>query len=239
MCLVEARPGILDSVPVKRWWEMRRRPIPFIPAITEISSKEAARIQGLEDVIFYWTEGTYSAEEWFEEVPVSWGSAGFAMRRGEEVLGFAVYGPQRYLPRAGRYPVGPLGKDAALLTYLKGDVRTRRHLLVRVMRDLRLRGFGGVEAIASDISRPRHVPTQFLAESGWKPVRSGWRAGFPYTLMRADFGSTVEVGELARAFVGRVKLPIFEAPTPQGTSASALAPSVGTLVRIRAAERGS
>src|SRR5215208_1255672 len=177
MRLVEARPGILHGVPVKRWWEMRMRPIPFIPTITEISSKEAARIRGLEDVIFYWTEGAYSAEEWFEEVPVSWGSAGFAMGRGEVVLGFAVYGPQRYLPRARRYPVGPLGEDAALLTYLKGDVRTRRHLLVRVMRDLRLRGFGGVEAVASDLGLPRHIPTRFLLESGWKPVRRGQRAG--------------------------------------------------------------
>jgi len=216
---------------------MRRRPIPFIPAIAEISDKEATRIRGLQAVVSYWTEGTYSAEEWFAEVLSSWGSAGFAMRRGEEVLGFAVYGPQRYLPRARWYPVAPLGDDAALLTYLKGDARTRRHLLVRVMRDLKLRGFGGVEAIASDAGLPRHVPTQFLVESGWKPVRSGWRAGCPYTLMRADFGSTVEVGELARAFVGRVKWPIFEAPAaPEGTSASALAPARGTLAGARTAE---
>jgi hypothetical protein len=190
------------------------RPIPFIPAITEISSAEAARVQGLEALISYWTEDTYSAEEWFGEVLASWGCAGFVMRRGEEILGFAVYGPQEYLPRARQYPVGPLGEDAALLAYLTGDTRTRRHLLVRVVRDLRLRGFGGVEAIASDSGLPRHVPTRFLAESGWKPVRSGWSAGCPYTLLRADFGSTVEVGGLARAFVGRVKLPILKAPAP-------------------------
>lgn len=210
------------------------RPIPFIPGVVGISAKDVARIRGLEAVISYWTEGAYSAEEWFGEVLASWGPAGYVMRRGEEVLGFAVYGPQGYLPRAGRYPVGPLGQDAALLAYLKGDARTRRHLLVRVMRDLRLRGFGGVEAITSDAGLPRHVPTQFLVESGWKPVRSGWHAGCPYTLMRADFGSTVEVGELARAFVGRVRLPIFESPAPQGTSTSALASA-----RVRVAERRS
>jgi hypothetical protein len=185
-------------------------------------------------VISHWTEGAYSAEEWFGEVLSSWGTAGFMIRRGEEVLGFAVYGPQRYLPRAGRYPVGPLGEDAALLAYLEGDARTSRHLLVRVMRDLRLRGFGGVEAVASDLGLPQHVPTRFLLESGWKPVRRGQRAGCPYTLMRADFKSTVEVGELARAFVGRVKLPILKAPSPQGTPASALAPA-----RVRAPERRS
>lgn len=200
------------------------RPIPFIPAIAEISAEEAARIRGLEAVISYWTEGTYSVEEWFGEVLASWGPAGLVMRRGEEILGFAVYGPHEYLPRAGRYPVGPLGEgDVALLAYLKGEARTRRHLLVRVMRDLRLRGFGGVEAVASDLGLPRHVPTRFLVESGWKPVRRGWRAGCPYTLMRTDFVSIAEVGELARGLMGRVKLPILKTPAPT-TSASALAP---------------
>ena len=203
---------------------MRMRPIPFIPAVAEIRAEEAARIRGLEAVISYWTEGAYSAEEWFVEVSASWGPAGFAMRRAEEVLGFAVYGPQGYLPRAKRYPVGPLGEDAALLAYLKGDARTRRHLLARVMRALRLRGFAGVEAIASNTGLPQHVSTRFLVESGWKTVRCALYAGSPYTLLRADFGSTVEVGDLARAFVGRVKLPIFEAPAPQGTPASAMTP---------------
>src|ERR687893_1695051 len=137
---------------------MRRWSIRFIPSVVEISAKEAAGVPGLEPVISYWTEGAYDkAEEWFAEVSASWGPAGFVMRRGEEVLGFAVYGPQGYLPRVGRYAVGPLGEDAALLAYLKGDVRARRHLLVRVMRDLRIRGFGGGEAGARDpgVSRPR------------------------------------------------------------------------------------
>lgn len=204
---------------------MRMRPIPFIPAVAEISAEEAARIPELETAISYWTEDAYSAEEWLREVLSSWGPAGFVMRRGEEVLGFAMYGPREYLSRAGRYPVGPLGEDAALLAYLEGEPRTRRHLLVRVMRDLRLRGFGGVEAISSDLGLAWHVPTRFLSQSGWKPLRRGWLAGCAYTLMRADFGSTVEVGELARAFVGRVKLPILnKAPAPD-VPASVLAPA--------------
>ncbi len=210
------------------------RPIPFVPTGAKISAGEAPRIGGLEAVISYWTEGAYSAEEWFDEVLSSWGPAGFVVRRGEEILGFAVYGPQRYLPRAGRYPVGPFSEDAALLAYLKGDTRTSRHLLVRIMRDLRLRGFGGVEAVASDLGLPRHVSTRFLLESGWKPVRRGQRVGCPYTLMRTDFGSIIEVGELARAFVGRVRLPILKAPAPQGTPASALASA-----EVRAPERRS
>lgn len=62
---------------------MKMRPIPFIPAVTEISAGEAGGIKGLEAVISYWTEGTCSVEEWFDEVLTSWGPAGFVMRRGE------------------------------------------------------------------------------------------------------------------------------------------------------------
>jgi len=215
-------------------WVVRKRPIPFIPTVSEITAGETGEIRGLEAVVSYWTEGSCSAEEWIREVVDSWGPAGFVKRRGDEVLGFAVYGPQGCLPRAERYPVGPLGEDAALLAYLEGDARTCRHLLVRVMRDLRLRGFGGVEAVASDLGLPRHVPTRFLSESGWKPVCRGWHVGLPYTLMRADFGSIVEVGELARGLMGRVKLPVLKAPAPQGTPVSA-----PMHARIRAQERRS
>jgi hypothetical protein len=206
-----------------------------MPTVSEIGAGDAGEIQGLEAVISYWTEGTCSAEEWMREVVDSWGTAGFVKRRGDEVLGFAVYGPQSCLPRAGRYPVGPLGEDAALLAYLEGDARTCRHLLVRVIRDLKLRGFGGVEAIASDLGLPRHVSTRFLCGSGWKPVSRGWRTGLPYTLMRADFGNIVEVGELARGLMGRVKLPVLKAPpVPQGTPVS-----VPVQARARARERRS
>src|SRR3712207_4681178 len=112
------------------------RPVPFTPAVEEIRTTDVSGIRGLEATISYWTEGAYSAEEWFADVLASWGAAALVMRRGDEVLGFAVYGPPGYLPRAGRYPVGPLGENNALLAHLRGDTRTRRHLLVRVMRDL-------------------------------------------------------------------------------------------------------
>src|SRR5215204_5426004 len=135
------------------------RPGPFIPTVEGICARDVFGIRGLEATISYWTEGVYSAEEWFAEVSASWGPPGLVMRRGEEVLGFAVYGPPEYLPRAGRYPVGPLGEDTALLGHLRGDTRTRRHLLVRVMRNLRLSGVSGAVDKASDLGLPRHIST--------------------------------------------------------------------------------
>jgi hypothetical protein len=190
------------------------KPTSFVPTVAAISPGEGGEIPGLEAAISHWTEGSRSAEEWFRESNARWGTAGFVVRRGDDSLGFVVYGPKGYLPRAGAYPVGPLHEDAVLLAYVTGDARTRRRLLVRMLRDLKHRGVGRVEAIASDRGARHHVPTPFLLESGWKPVRRGWYRGSPYTLARTDLGSAVEVGELARGLVGRVKLPGLKSPTP-------------------------
>ncbi len=190
------------------------KPASFVPVIGAISPGEAGEVPGLEETISYWTEGTRSAEEWFRELDCHWGIAGFVARRGEETLGFVVYGQREHLPRAGRYPVGPLDEEAVLLAYVGGDPRTRRRLLVRMLRELRHRGVGRVEAIASDRGLPHHVPTQVLLESGWLPVRRAPYRRSYYTLVRTDLGSAVEVGEMARALIGRVKLPGLKTRVP-------------------------
>jgi hypothetical protein len=204
------------------------RPASFVATVAAISPGEAGGVPGLEAVISHWTEGTRSPEEWFREVGDCWGTAGFVVHRGDDVLGFVVYAPGEHLPRAGTYPVGPLDENAVLMGYVAGDARTRRRLLVRMLRDLRHRGVGRVEAVASDRGTRHHVPTRFLLESGWKPVRRGWYRGSRYTLARTDLGSAVEVGELARGLVGRVKLPGLKSP----------APAPGTFARARGPQRG-
>ena len=192
------------------------KPASFVPVIGEISPEEAGEMPGLGETISYWSEGTSSAEEWLRELDGSWGRAGFAVRRGEDTLGFVLYAHREYLPRVGRYPLGPLDEDAVLLAYVCGDARTRRRLLVRMLRDLRHRGVARVEAITSDRGLPHHVPTVVLLESGWRPVRRApYRMSY-YTLMRTDLGSAVEVGEMARALIGRVKLPGLKKPAPGG-----------------------
>ena len=198
------------------------RPTSFVPMIGEIKGEDAGEVPGLQAVISYWTADGYSAEEWFRELGDLWGTTGFAVRRGGEVQGFVVYGPPERLVRAARYPLGPIDEEAVLLAYAGGDARTRRRLLVRMLRDLKQRGFGRVEAIASDRGAPNHVPTPFLLESGWRPVRRApYRMSY-YTLAHIDLKSAVEVGELARALVGRVKLPGLKSPVP-----GALARSTG------------
>lgn len=190
------------------------KPAPFVPLVSAISPQEAGAVTGLEATISHWTEGMRSAEEWFRDLEESWGTAGFVVRRGGDVSGFVVYAPHEYLSRAGRYPVGPLDEDAVLLADVAGDTRTRRRLLVRMLRDLRHRGVGRVEAITSDRGLPHHVPTAFLLESGWRPVRRAPYKRSYYTLTRTDLGSAVEAKELARALIGKVRLPGLKSPVP-------------------------
>lgn len=179
----------------------------FVPSVAEITPEDVDCIAGLEAVMLHWTDERGYVHESVREMREDFGSAGLYVRRGDEVLGFLVYGPKSHLPKAGEYPVGPLDENAILLAYVEGDARTCRRLLVRMLRDLRLRGVGKVEAIASDVGASRHVPTRILMESGWRPVRSGLLRGRPYTLARTDLGNAVEVGELAKGLIGRVKLP--------------------------------
>lgn len=188
----------------------------FVPAVTEIPASEADEIPGLPETVAYWTGDDRPVEEWFREVEESWGLPGLVMRRGPEILGYAVYAPVEHLPRALRCPAGAVSRDAALLAYASGDPRTRRHLLVRTLREMRFRGFGLVEAIGSDAGlAPHHLATRHLVESGWEPVSRGRRGGLYYTLTRVELGNTVEVGEFARGLIGRVKIPSFgRSPAP-------------------------
>lgn len=184
--------------------------IPFIPSVSEITPSEAKEIPGLAGTMAHWTEGLFTPGSWFEEVRESWGSAGLVMYRGDEVLGFAVYGPVEYLPRSERYPVAPISEGAVLLANIEGDWRVRKQLLVKVLRDLRQRNFDSVEAVTGIVAVPRHIPTKFLMQNGWQPVR---RRGL-YTLMRTDLENLV-VTELARELLDRVKLPVMpKSPTP-------------------------
>lgn len=183
----------------------------FVPVIGAITPDAVDEVPGLAEAVSFWTQGRPAAE-WFREMEECWGTAGFAVRRGDEVQGFVVYGPPERFPRVKGYPVGPFADEAAMLAYVGGDDRTRRRLLVRMLRELRLRGVATVEAVASDRDRPHHVPTAFMLQSGWRPVRHAPLDR--YTLVRTELGSAVEVGELARSLVGKVRLPSLKGKVP-------------------------
>ncbi|MGB3635914.1 MAG: hypothetical protein WA982_17890 [Rubrobacteraceae bacterium] len=190
----------------------------FVTTVGEILPNEANEVSELAETISYWNEGTCPPDEWLRRIKDSWGPAGFAMRRGEEVLGFMIFGPVEFLPRVSRLSGKLSNGNPILLASVTGDRRVKKHLLVRMLKDLRHRGVAGVEAVASDFGASRHVSTRFLLENGWRPVRRVGPLGLSYTVMRTDLGHTVEVGELARDIIGRVKLPKLKnaSPAPGG-----------------------
>jgi hypothetical protein len=100
-----------------------------------------------------------------------------------------------------------------------------------MLKDLRLRGVGRVEAVASDLGGPLHASTTALLESGWSASRHGWYRGRPYTLVSTDLGSTIEVGELARGIIGRVRLPGLKSPAPSPGAFSKAVPETRPVVR--------
>lgn len=202
----------------------------FVPSVMDIAAPEADETPGLPETVAYWTERAAPASEWFREVEGRWGTPGLVVRRGPKTLGYVVYAPVEYLPRALRFPVGPVTQGDILLAYAGGDHRTRKHLLVRTLREMRLRGVGAVEAIGSDAGLARHhVPTRHLLESGWEPVSCGRQRGLCYTLTRVELGNTVEVGELARGLIGHVKLPsLGKSPAP-GMRSGSFTPSRTSL----------
>ncbi len=186
----------------------------FVATVGEILPREANEVPELAEAISYWNENAYSPEEWLRRTENSWGPAGLAMRRGEEVLGFVVFGPAEFLPRAERLSGEPFDGNTVVMACVNGDRRVKKHLLVRMLKELRQRGIAGVEAVASNFETSRHVSTRFLLENGWRPVRRVRSPGRSYTLMRTDLGNTVEVGELARGIIGRVKLPKLKSAPP-------------------------
>lgn len=125
----------------------------------------------------------FEKEAWLSMVMLEWGSCGqVAVRaRGDDrpgeqhpddepCLGYVFYAPPRSVPRAGRFPTGPVSADAILLTTLgieagqdtEGLTRT---LITAVIGDLVRRGVRALEAFGrtsevEELEAPATVPDE-------------------------------------------------------------------------------
>ncbi len=103
----------------------------------------------------------FEKEAWLSMVMLEWGSCGQvataqtddpeALLNGDErCLGFVLYAPPRAVPRAQRFPTGPVSADAVLLTSMgvdSGDTEGVRALLIgQVVNELVRRGVRALEA---------------------------------------------------------------------------------------------
>jgi hypothetical protein len=107
----------------------------------------------------------FEKEAWLSMVMLEWGSCGqmaVHCRDGEidpeepvgaddRCLGYAFYAPPGAVPRARRFPTGPVSADAVLLTSLGVEAgheaeAMSRHLIASVVGDLVRRGVRALEA---------------------------------------------------------------------------------------------
>ncbi|MDY6996106.1 MAG: acetyltransferase [Actinomycetota bacterium] len=125
----------------------------------------------------------FEKEAWLSMVMLEWGSCGqlavectdelasdeFVVDTGDEpCLGYVFYAPPRSVPRAGRFPTGPVSADAVLLTSLGIEAGQAvpdlsRSLISAVVADLVRRGVRALEAFG------RTAEVAALAESDTLP----------------------------------------------------------------------
>lgn len=100
----------------------------------------------------------FEKEAWLSMVMLEWGSCGQVAAEetddadddDEPCLGFILYAPPRAVPRAYRFPTGPVSADAVLLTSMavdSGDSEGVKALLIgQVVNELVRRGVRALEA---------------------------------------------------------------------------------------------
>lgn len=100
----------------------------------------------------------FEKEAWLSMVMLEWGSCGQVAvadddadgGSGDGCLGYALYAPPRAVPRAQRFPTGPVSADAVLLTSLGVEPgqpdELRRLLIAKVVSELARRGVRALEA---------------------------------------------------------------------------------------------
>ena len=101
----------------------------------------------------------FEKEAWLSMVMLEWGSCGqVATKAGEgsqsedeePCLGYVLYAPPRAVPRAQRFPTGPVSADAVLLTSMgieSGQTDDLPHALIsQVVSELVRRGVRALEA---------------------------------------------------------------------------------------------
>lgn len=124
----------------------------------------------------------FEKEAWLSMVMLEWGSCGQVATLAAEghtdseppCVGYILYAPPRAVPRAQRFPTGPVSADAVLLTSMgiepgQASADLPHALIARVIDELVRRGVRALEAFgrtpeASELQDPR------AAEPGLRPV---------------------------------------------------------------------
>jgi GNAT superfamily N-acetyltransferase len=117
-------------------------------------------------------------EAWISGVLLEWGSCGRVVYVDESPVGFVLYAPPAYVPRALAFPTSPVSPDSVLLMTARILPGYQGQGLGRVMvqtvaKDLLRRGFKAIEAFgdARWEGPACLLPADHLLSVGFKTVR--------------------------------------------------------------------
>lgn len=117
-------------------------------------------------------------EAWISAVLLDWGSCGRVVYVDEVPVGFVLYAPPAYVPRAASFPTSPVSPDAVQLItgWIMPGYQGQglgRVMVQTVAKDLLRRGFKAIEAFGeARWERPACLlPADHLLSVGFKTVR--------------------------------------------------------------------
>lgn len=151
----------------------------------------------------------FEKEAWLSGVLLEWGSCGVLAYDDGRPVGYALYAPPAYVPRATAFPTSPVSGDAALLTALRVHdghrrVGLGRTLVQHAVKDLVRHAGGGVRALEAfgDTAGagPCVLPADFLLAVGFTTVRPHPR----WPRLRLDLRSAVSWREDVEVALERI-----------------------------------
>ena len=162
---------------------------------------------------------------WVASTTSGWGSCGQVAYVDGEPVGYVLYAPPAYVPRAGAFPTAPVASDAVLLMTLRVVEQHRgggigRVLVQTMAKDLVKRGVRAVEAYGA-IAEGCVLPVSYLEAVGFVTVRDHPR----HPRLRLDLRSTLtwreDVEGAWERLVGVVRpFPVGAARGGRGTTVS-------------------
>lgn len=149
----------------------------------------------------YLPDPEFEKEAWLSMVMLEWGSCGQVAAKApaaegsdgdeEPCLGYILYAPPRAVPRAQRFPTGPVSADAVLLTSMgtePGYVDGLPHsLITQVVSELVRRGVRALEAFGRTAEATELLDADIVDPELQPAVEALGDCSFEQCMIPADF----------------------------------------------------
>ena len=148
----------------------------------------------------YLPDPEFEKEAWLSMVMLEWGSCGQVATKAAEgsesdddepCLGYVLYAPPRAVPRAQRFPTGPVSADAVLLTSMgiePGQTDGLTHSLVsHVVTELMRRGVRALEAFGRTADATELLAAEAVDPALRPAVEALGDCSFDQCMIGADF----------------------------------------------------